>query len=159
LPPFWGSRSGRAVLAGSLCVLLFLAVPQIGHAQNEKPPTLQELQSYLLIANEALTKLVPLSELQETRIGDLQTDLGSLNEQLIDSRADLVISEAERQKAQASLDKLSGQFDSLSQSFNDYRTEMQRQVADLERERTFWKVVGIGGGAVALAAIIYALVK
>jgi hypothetical protein len=159
LPPSWGSYSGRAVLAGLLCVLLLLLVPQIAQGQTEKPPTLQELQSYLLIANEALTKLVPLSALQETRIVSLQSDLGMLSTQLTDSQRAQGTSEQGRLKAVASLGTLSTQYGDLLLSFNDYRTEMQKQVADLERARNFWRIAGIGGGVVAMVAVIVAIAR
>lgn len=173
MPPPWGSRSGRVVFVGLLCVLLLCLVSLTGHAQSVNLPSLQELRSNLLIANEALVKLVPLSQDQEKRIEGLQTDLtklreqldgsqvdsGILNEQLISSLADLATSRVELQRASDLLGKLLTQYNELSQSVNDYRTEMGKQVATLERERTFWKVVGIGGGAAAIVAIIVAIIK
>jgi anti-sigma-K factor RskA len=158
------SRSGafswaRRSWAGLLCALLLLLAPPIAHGQSEKPPTLQDLKASILTANEALTQLVPLTAQQEKRIADLQADLVTLSGQLTDSQAELATSEAERLKVAASLESLWKQYNDLSLSFSAYRTEMQKQVAGLERERNFWRIAGIGGGTVTVVAIILAIAR
>ena len=159
-------------MAGLLCALLLLLAPQIARAQTEKPPTLSDLQAYLLTANEALMTLVPLSQDRESRIASLRIDLALLSTQLqtseasslmltgqlTDSSATLGISEAARLKALSSLDALSTRFTALSVSFSDYKKEMQGQVQDPERARNLWQAVtwstsGAAAGALAGAAI------
>lgn len=170
----WESSWGLLVV-GCLLALLLFAPP--ASAQNESSDKLTSIEASLIDSLEASAQLRQALKERTTSREDLEKAYAELKEQLQLSRETLRkrTEELTRQlndsltrsdDLQAEIARLTtllagskAESEALSKTFDDYRAEMQGQVAGLECRLRGWKAVAIVAIVAALAAGVWAVAK
>jgi hypothetical protein len=178
LPPSWDSRSGRAAWVGTFLVvlLLLLLLPPTATGQVSTPTT--------PIDRFASETLLPLAEQALASSQTSDEKLTYFKDQFERERQQRQNDNVERQKELTNWQTISEGLSSRVETLQTYSDNLLTQLGDLsaseqknytaalamvdsiktraqslERERDLWRIAGIGGGVVAVVAIIVALVK
>jgi hypothetical protein len=166
------SRSGasswaRPSWAGLLCVLLLALPPRIASAQTENPQPQPSLMQQIESLHSKELQLVQRLMDRSNQISDLENSLAKAKQKTDDSAASseelekkLALakelqysSEMGLQATLSSLDQLNQTQQRSDAAFQAYRAEMQRQVAEAQRERDTWAWIGWTGAGAAAGAI------
>jgi hypothetical protein len=161
------SSWARLVCISLPLVLLLVLQPRIAHGQTEKaqqPPSLmQQIESLhskeQLLVQRLTDRSNQVSDLEESlkrakqKSDDSAASSEALEKKLALAKELQYSSEMGLQATLSSLDQLNQTQQRSDAAFQAYRTEMQSQVAELQRERNTWSWIGWTGGGAALGAI------
>lgn len=166
---------GLAFFLFFIAVLWLLLGAQIGHAQTASPSGPPSLSSLLQECEENLSILVQHLIDQEQKVQTLRDNLRKAEASLAASRESLTDLQAQLGEAEQSLEKLQEDYKAMSnsrdellnrsrqlgESWQDYRNEMQKQIAALQKERnkakafawTFGVAAAVGFGLSIFMAV------
>jgi predicted RNase H-like nuclease (RuvC/YqgF family) len=184
--PTWSWQ--RWALCSALALFILLSFGRPSNAQTPPQPSPNELLTSIeQDINDSLTSLAKVSVLWRARkISDEQlkaelltfsAEIENYKGQLKTLREQAAISSAAYEKSSAELKaeilKLTGllnqlqtAFDALRSAFDDYKSSKDKEVLNLnldlaakDAEMGFWKAGGVIGWVIAVAAVIWALLK
>lgn len=156
-----------------LCVsLLLLLATQKLHGQSEsgsEPLSLtQNLEQAEMNLQQLMTRLGErqrqIADLQaslqtaDSRLNDLAASLATLQGQLATAGQSLTESRTALEETLTSLDALSQRYNELEASWLDYRSEMKKQVADVERDYKRARRWAVGFGISTAVGFVLSLI-
>lgn len=108
--------------------------PTLNSSLQEVEATLQTLESRLLERQRQVESLRDNLRVADERLNALVVSYRSLGAQLQEAQSTLERSQTDLTATSLSLEALSKRYDELERSWQEYRTEMTKQVYDLDRQ-------------------------
>jgi predicted RNase H-like nuclease (RuvC/YqgF family) len=149
------------------------AEPQTGPELATWPPSTLPLRQTVTDTNARMKILLQRLSERNQEVKSLRLTLEQLEQQGLDSTASYAELSGQLRQAEISRDSLSKEVTEISssrerlqQDYNaqksssdNYREEANLQIREIKRERNGWRLAGIGGILVAIAALIYSALK
>jgi len=132
--------------------------PSLSSSLEQAEMNLQQLMARLGERQQQVSDLQASLQTADARLNDLAASLATLRGQLASAEESLTESRTALEETLISLDALSQRYNELEQAWQGYRSEMRKQVADVERDYRRAKRWAVGFGVSTVVGLVVSVI-